>query len=69
MIPQEGVDYDIEITFKGMSNPDVSISIAPHTDKGRWWRDYVLDMIKKYPPTVDNPEEAIKDRKDAEVVS
>ena len=59
LIPQEGVDYDIEVTFKGRNDPSVSMGIIPHTDKGEWWRKYVLEMINKYPPTVHNPEQSI----------
>lgn len=59
MIPQEGVDYDVEVVFKGVDNPSVSMYMIPHTDKGEWWKRYAEVMIKKYPPTVENPEEAI----------
>lgn len=59
MIPQEGVDYDIEIIFKGAYDPSVSMNIVPHTDKGEWWRKYVMEMIKVYPPSINNPEMAI----------
>lgn len=75
MIPQEGADYDVEITFYGAYRPNVSIKIVPHTDKGEWWESFVKEMIKKYPPIVGNPEEAItehlenKEVLDAEVVS
>ena len=58
-IPQEGVDYDVEIIFNGPNDPNVSMNIAAHTDKGEWWRQYVMKMIKKYPPTVENPEPSI----------
>ena len=75
MIPQEGIDYDVEITFKSEYDPKVSMKVIPHTDKGEWWEKYVREMIKKYPPMVGNPEEAIpeylerEDVVDAEVVS
>ena len=59
MIPQEGVDYDVEVVFKGVDNPSVSMYVIPHTDKGEWWKRYAEVMVKKYPPTVENPEEAI----------
>ena len=59
MIPQEGADYDVEVTFKGAYNPSVSMSVVPHTNKGEWWRRYVSEMIKKYPPQVENPEMSI----------
>lgn len=61
LIPQEGVDYDVEIVFKGKYNPSVSMSIEAHTDKGEWWKGYVMKMISKYPPTVENPPQAIVD--------
>jgi len=44
LIPQEGVDYDVEITFKGNYDPSVSMNIVPHTDKGEWWRKYVSEI-------------------------
>lgn len=59
LIPQEGVDYDVEITFKGSYSPSVSIGVVAHTDKGEWWKKYVLEMIKKYPPMVQNPDPSI----------
>lgn len=59
LIPHEGVDYDVEITFKGDYDPMVSINVVALTDKGEWWRQYVMKMIKKYPPTVENPEPSI----------
>lgn len=59
LIPQEGVDYDIEIVFKGKYSPNVSINIVPMTDKGEWWKGYVSRMISRYPPTVENPEPSI----------
>lgn len=61
LIPQEGVDYDVDIIFKGAYNQNVSMSIAARTDKGEWWRQYVLKMIGKYPPTVNNPEPSLPD--------
>ena len=60
MIPQEGVDYDAEVIFKGRNDPSVSLNIVPHTDKGEWWKRYVMEMIRKYPPTVENPPQAIE---------
>ena len=59
LIPQDGIDYDVEITFKGAYSPSVSMGIVAHTDKGEWWKKYVLEMIKKYPPMVQNPEPSI----------
>lgn len=59
MIPQEGVDYDVEIIFKSKYDPSVSMNVVPHTDKGDWWKKYVMEMIRKYPPTVENPPQAI----------
>lgn len=80
MIPQEGVDYDVEITFKGNYNPSVSMNIVALTDKGEWWRRYLMEMLKTYPPRVENPEPSIpiedsdgdpgeSEAKDAAVVS
>lgn len=61
LIPQEGIDYDVEIDFKGEYDPSVSLNVTSQTDKGEWWKKYVAEMIKKYPPMVENPEEAIKE--------
>ena len=61
LIPQEGVDYDVELTFKGENNPSVSMSVIPLTDKGSWWKDYVVEMIRKYPPRAENPPQAIQE--------
>ena len=66
LIPQEGVDYDVEITFKGDYDPNLKINIIPHTDKGEWWKEFVKDMIKKYPPVVGNPENALPEFSEAE---
>jgi len=68
LIPQEGVDYDVEIVFKGANDPSVSMGVQALTDKGEWWKKYVLEFIKKYPPTIENPPEAIQEVKDEEVV-
>ena len=59
LIPQEGVDYDVEVIFKGAYNPQVSMNIVALTDKGEWWKKYVMEMIRKYPPTVENPEQSL----------
>lgn len=59
LIPQEGVDYDANIIFKSKYNENVSLNIEPHTDKGEWWKRFVMEMIKKYPPTVEDPEPPI----------
>ena len=61
MIPHEGVDYDVQVIFQGSYAPSVSMNIIAHTDKGEWWKRYVSEMIKKYPPTVENPEPSIKE--------
>ena len=58
LIPHEGIDYDTEIIFKGQYDPSVSMNIIAHTDKGEFWKKYVMEMIRKYPPTVENPEQA-----------
>lgn len=60
LIPQEGIDYDVEVIFKGQYDPSVSMNVVPHTDKGEWWKRYVMEMIRKYPPTVENPPQAIE---------
>ena len=59
LIPQEGIDYDIEVVFKGSNDPNVSMNIISKTDKGEWWKNYVTKMISKYPPKVENPEPSI----------
>lgn len=61
LIPQEGVDYDIVLTFKGKNDSNISIGIEARTDKGTWWMDYVTKMIKKYPPKIENPEMSIEE--------
>lgn len=61
LIPHEGVDYDVEVTFKGDYNPSVSMRIIPLTEKGVWWQKYVMEMLKKHPPTVENPDMSIPD--------
>lgn len=66
MIPQEGIDYDVEIVFKGANDPSVSMYMITHTEKGEWWKQYTMEMIKKYPPTVENPEQAIDESKTIE---
>ena len=59
LIPQEGVDYDVEVIFKGSYNPQVSMNIVALTDKGEFWKKYVMSMISKYPPMVENPEQSL----------
>ena len=59
LIPQEGIDYDVEIIFKGSYNPSVSMNIVALTDKGEFWKKYVMGMISKYPPMVDNPDQSL----------
>ena len=61
LIPQEGVDYEVNITFKGANSPSVSMEIIPLTDKGEFWKAYVSDMIQKYPPVADYKGEPIPD--------
>ena len=39
----------------------MSMSVIPLTDKGTWWKDYVVEMIRKYPPKAENPPEAIQE--------
>lgn len=69
LIPQEGVDYDVSIIFKGDNDSDVSMSIQPHTDKGEWWKKYVMEMIPKYRPTVENPEQSLPEDPDDKAFS
>ena len=64
LIPQEGVD------------PRLSMKIMAITDKGKWWERYVMEMIKKYPPSAENPSQSLvegepdsKEDQNAEVVS
>jgi hypothetical protein len=38
LIPQEGVDFDIE-------SPSVSFNLRPHTDKGKWLGGYIAKTI------------------------
>ena len=66
LIPQEGVDYDMVVIFNGEADDNVQMRITPLTDKGEWWRGYVAEMIKKYPPNVENPDMSIpEDGEDA----
>lgn len=60
LIPQEGVDYDIHIILREPTAEEkqqhktptkVSMQIIPLTDKGTWWKQYVGQMMRKYPPT------------------
>ena len=62
LIPQEGVDYDAEITFKANNSSSVSMKIIPKTDKGEKWRLYVMEMIRKYPPTMDYKGDVLEDQ-------
>lgn len=59
LIPHEGVDYDVEVIFRGAYDPNVSMNISAHNEKGEWWKRYVMDMMKKHPPTVNNPEPSL----------
>lgn len=61
LIPQEGVDYDVDIIFKGAYSPSVSMGIVAHTKKGEWWKNYALEMLKTSQPTVQNPEPSLPD--------
>jgi hypothetical protein len=61
LIPQEGVDYGVEITFDDTNPSAVSLGIKAYTDKGELWKDYVEKMIGKYPPTITPPGEALPD--------
>lgn len=66
LIPQEGVDYSVEITFDDTNPSAVSLLIKAHTDKGELWKSYVEEMIGKYPPTINPPGEAIPDEQSEE---
>lgn len=59
LIPQEGVDYEVDLTFRGDAVEKVSYEIKPMTDKGAWWKNYVEKLIHKYPPKIENPEPSI----------
>ena len=59
LIPIEGVDYNVEIIFSADNASSVSMNITAMTDKGEWWRRYVMEMFKKYPPTIDAPGEPL----------
>ena len=49
MIPQEGVDYDVEIIYKdGEYNPSLSMNIVAHTDKGEWWKRYIAEIERSH---------------------
>ena len=61
LYPQEGVDFDVEIVFKGENSPSVSMTIVPLTDKGEWWKRYVAEAIKIYPPSVENVGQPIEE--------
>ena len=37
------------------------MNIAPKNGRGEWWKKYVMAMIKKYPPKVENPEPSLPD--------
>lgn len=50
MIPSEGVDYDVTVTFL-LDSARVTLEIAGFNEKGRFWRSHVMGMLKKYPPT------------------
>lgn len=45
LIPHEGVDYEVDIP-----GSDTSFGIRPVTDKGEAWSEYVLSMMRSYPP-------------------
>lgn len=66
LIPQEGVDYGVEITFDDTNPSAVSLGIRAYTDKGELWKSYVEKMISKYPPTSTPPGEAIPDEQSEE---
>ena len=66
LIPQEGIDYDVEIIFKSEYDPQIAINLVAHTDKGEWWKEYVSKMINKYPPQVKNPDPAIQEEEEGE---
>lgn len=56
LIPVEGVDYTLGYGFGANGNQDsVTLAITPLTDKGTWWKGYVMEMLKKYPPSAAEP--------------
>ena len=66
IIPKPEVDYFLEITFTGEYSSNVSMNVVPITERGKIWRDYVMRMIRKYPPTVENPEMSIPEESGGE---
>lgn len=52
-IPNDGVDYDVVIVFHKDNPKSVSFRIEPRNERGEFWRDYVAEMIRKYPPIAD----------------
>ena len=66
LIPQEGIDYDVVITFSGESDLKTSMRIIPHTDKGEWWKDYIHALIKKYPPVPRYNGDVLPEHQDAD---
>lgn len=61
LIPKPEKDYHLEITFNGEYSSNVSMNVAAITDRGMFWRDYVIKMMRKYPPTLNNPAMAIEE--------
>lgn len=66
LVPQEGADFVVDIVFKGDNSPSVSIGITPLTDKGEFWKRYVSEMIKRYPPSPSNPPQSIVEDKSSD---
>lgn len=65
LIPQEGVDYDVNIIVRGTHDTRVSMQIVALTDKGAWWKKYVGEFIRKYPPTTSYKGDLLPDCQEA----
>lgn len=61
LIPIEGVDYEVDVIFSTTDANNVSLNIVSKTDKGEWWKRYVMGFISKYPPTIEAPGEPLPD--------
>ena len=51
LLPEEGVDYDIRVVYKSSGSRNVVMDIETMNERGKFWRTYVMRMIRKYPPT------------------
>ena len=51
LIPEEGVDYDVRIVYKAPGSRNLKMDILVMNERGKFWKSYVMSMIRKYPPT------------------